>query len=1216
MLLSPGYLGDDTLRRSCCNEGGLSKERVEKSGYFMCKSPASGFPTKIPSVCEPVFVETSHPKEQRKQHNQYVLTLVLLIQNKLLQIPRITRGSLFDVPIELLHDPLFHKRILLFARHNHQPLPFRFVLPDVVQKSWTLHVVSCYNRQAGPQYANVTDRLHPDQLVWIRRVTKRTLKEIFESLYDPLPLSDKLYKLGKKFVEWRLLNKSKSNDVPTKIDEWRLLNKHKSNAVPTKIELSEQKRTKRSDPRNAPRLIASSRPFPIRAVAVQRRSEPEADNPKRDKKEEKEEKEKKEKKEKKQDDDDKNETGRHAASYCNVNNRQSVTERNGQNFVVPSSQAAPRPAVSIQRIQTNTQTIPIRTIPIQTIPIQTIPLETAPIHNPMPLSRTVTRRIYGPGSTITDLNMEKHRMPSAHRESRSILHPNAMGIVCFRFARCMVVQTPIRIHIFPCKPPPPQKFIFVRRQYTNDHKQTPTPTPWRHQKQPAIFFPLARELASFKRIWNPEWCHWFSFHDKKVGRCFADKSGLWQIRGPRQFYDSGPFASSFVKLSIPRHMPGMMAPLPPIVKLIPNHQVKSRWVTLIETNGSPQHFAGCIINRERQLYPSYQSVNISVVDSKTIIVNARASLMDYLPKNEYNHWWSVHLPNELQKAIKRFQFNENTELPHAYQYQRHSEPIMLLAKMVSVAKWYCEHRPAGIRPFREDLMQLQRLLAVDMWQEQKMIYDITHRNALSCASSVLKQYCGCRERITTFHRGIHDTWTVLQTIQGREELLYFEYGPGNSKMKYTKLTDVSKPSKADETQGKSKISVQENGKTVFESNDGKVTKDEREREKQIVLAKEKAKKMKLPPGRIAYKIALYVSDYVPIKVHECLSLLSTVTLFTKETQRLIIDYLGGSLPYQKRPTIMSLPEKVLAQIPFRDKLVLRDDHKREDTRWCIVKLIIPDDAKVTKPDFQNDIFLHPRKMRSDKAFVAGLEEPIPTISNLPDVPLQDGLVTSCFSAFHNPPIHYVVDTTVHAVGFNSDVKEECAGGIHFHWSRDHALWWIDQTRRLGPQLWQRPEPPAPFVIKESKEKKEHKQENQDKRTEETVQQQYNEKQLVGVFDARQLLQPSSQDVMDALRVSHSKNAAGVVVDAKDEKEAKETKEMKDAKETKDAKQNASEATQQTNAQNKHQMPASPKKIEFMPMGVVTTQNKRGTVAANESVYNIDNVSDDDDENET
>jgi hypothetical protein len=89
-----------------------------------------------------------------------------------------------------------------------------------------------------------------------------------------------------------------------------------------------------------------------------------------------------------------------------------------------------------------------------------------------------------------------------------------------------------------------------------------------------------------------------------------------------------------------------------------------------------------------------------------------------------------------------------------------------------------------------------------------------------------------------------------------------------------------------------------------------------------------------------------------------------------------------------------------------------------------------------------------------------------------------------------------------------------------------------------------------------------------------------------------------------------------VVDAKDEKEAKETKEMKDAKETKDAKQNASEATQQTNAQNKHQMPASPKKIEFMPMGVVTTQNKRGTVAANESVYNIDNVSDDDDENET
>lgn len=890
--------------------------------------------------------EASRISEKKIKSNAFTLSRIWLAIAKIKTswIFRLAYVQMFHVPLDALQTWLVLKK----NARSMSSIPFAFTLPPQLISSWSAPSAYEYCKGKGPLYANLPDLMHPNQFVSMVRVTKSSLKEIFESLYDSGPLSKNLFKIANVYTIQRRL---------AGYLQRRLVGR-------------------RSDSRDKPRKIAVSYvSTPLRPV--------------------------------------------------NVNDEKDETRAE-----TPPPPPPAHPSLPIG---------------------QTARLDYDRHRQPRlqhaEQRRLPNREILMPPRFHQFLNPD--RVPD--REARGIRFPHAMGLICIRYVHCMIIQTPIRFFIFPCRPPPPsEKFQYVlRNPKLVNHRRFALP----HEHQWKRTIQLWQELAPLKKTLNPEWKRWhekndFAHPEQKI----LENAGAWYISGPRQKHSSGPFASCFCYIKVKPNASGA-----PVFTRISNPP--AQWTTFID-NGDAHARRGFGSTFYRYANPTYDHVKIALIDLRRVLVTGRTTMWQNLPRDKQLQWVSEHT-QELTRLQRR-----TGQTPEEFIRTRFSV--------------------IGLRPFRKDLLLLHRLSTSEFAQTQRTSSLILNGGrGFICTSATCTQNWGLRKRVITYQKGDNhedpqnETWTLFQTLLRREELLIIEYGPCNSKTTYTRGIDLSRPSQQEASQAKSTTQIRENGKKVFEAVDGKVTKDDRDRQTPTTDAKEAIKPVPLPEGAIGYKLARYLPDYTQITVAEFFTVFPQALGYSPssstqipwqwpaETLRTITDYLSGGMPYRKNDALSSFASWALAQTttlwPMGMAATLVP---KQVWRWCIVKLVIPPDARSLEPIGNDSLFASPRKMRCNKAIVVGLEEAIPDRAN---IPLQEGQVTTCYSAFHHPPLRYTVGKTVEVSDFEGNRQLDCAAGIHYHAIREHAFFWIDQKKPVAPQLWRTADGP-PVLTQRSTQK--------------------------------------------------------------------------------------------------------------------------------------------------
>jgi hypothetical protein len=116
------------------------------------------------------------------------------------------------------------------------------------------------------------------------------------------------------------------------------------------------------------------------------------------------------------------------------------------------------------------------------------------------------------------------------------------------------------------------------------------------------------------------------------------------------------------------------------------------------------------------------------------------------------------------------------------------------------------------------------------------------------------------------------------------------------------------------------------------------------------------------------------------------------------------------------------------------------------SEWCIVKLLIPPEAKTVLP-IHSTYFETYRKRRTNMAIVLELQEANPGA----EIPLEGGQVVTCASGVHTSSVAYTVGGMVYPDRFDPNPNTDCAPGIHYHEERQHAFHWIDRDVPLPCQ---------------------------------------------------------------------------------------------------------------------------------------------------------------------
>lgn len=420
--------------------------------------------------------------------------------------------------------------------------------------------------------------------------------------------------------------------------------------------------------------------------------------------------------------------------------------------------------------------------------------------------------------------------------------------------------------------------------------------------------------------------------------------------------------------------------------------------------------------------------------TKNTTITTRDSFF-YYHQNLFKRW-AIQYFSVLQEALLRWR------VPNPYPWigsRMIRRKKYVLKEMQFLSQCIEDHytkyiQKPGMRPFRRDLELFHQVQCMDMIRTATVSFlKDTYQ------SSVIVDNWGSRKR-TICHNKKENIWTLYQTVQDREEMMIVQFGQGPSSAKYSRLNNVSESNKQNASLPASRTTLHNNGKKVFDS---KNNNNNNEKQETKGATKEEPKKAVQMKGTIGYKLAVYTPTVDQLEIDDfavAFPHLIHQPSFVKSVINIVGDYLLGDFPFVESKT----------------------NPNSNKPKWCIVKLLVPTDAKITTPTDHGALMLTPSKLRCNKAFVLDLEEPIYDVY---EIPLENRRIDTAWSAFHTRPLQYKVGTTVDDSRYYDDNQnEECAGGIHFHLRREDAFFWINQTSAITPQIKKHP----PSVLMQEK----------------------------------------------------------------------------------------------------------------------------------------------------